>query len=286
LLRRRIPRSHRRVALVAGGTYELRIQTSSGEVLSARATMPAMPTVMVQPVEVFDRSRDTLRIAWAPVAYAAAYEVVIGNPYSDVTAFTESSTVHLTGALRNTDAEGFPNAFLPGFEQRVSVYAVDSNDYDYYRSSNSSTGRGLVNHITGGLGVFGATAPVLHRVVQVVAPFTRPAEGNYRYLGTAADSVRTLITGLTLYIESPAAKAGVTEGLSGAYRARPRALAPLFFDTAGGFLGRKWGDSLELAFLSQQRITDTMEVFKARVVGDTIVGRYRQRLGTWRFLKD
>lgn len=272
-------------ALVAGGTYELRIQTSSGEVLTARAKMPAMPTVMMQPVEVFDRSRDTLRISWAPVAHAAAYELVVANPYREVTAFTESLTVHLTGALRNTDAEGFPNAFLPGFEQRVSVYAVDSNYYDYYRSSNSSTGRGLVNRITGGLGVFGATAPVLHRVVRVVAPFARPAEGNYRYLGTAADSVRTLITGLTLYIESPAAKAGVTEGLSGTYRARARALAPLFFDTSGAFLGRKWGDSIELAFLSRQRITDTMEVFKARVIGDTIVGKYQQRLGTWRFLR-
>jgi len=273
-------------ALVAGGTYELRIQTSSGEVLTARATMPAMPTVMVQPAGVFDRSRDTLRIPWAPVAHAAAYELVISNPYRDVTAFTESSTVHLTGALRNTGAEGFPNAFLPGFEQRVSVYAVDSNYYDYYRSSNGGTGRGLVNRITGGLGVFGAKAPVLHRVVQVVAPFTRPVEGTYRYFGTVEDSIRTLITGLTLYIESPAAKTGVTEALSGAYRARPRALAPLFFDTAGAFLGRKWGDSLELAFLSQHRITDTMEVFKARVIGDTIVGRYRQRLGTWRFLKN
>jgi hypothetical protein len=94
------------------------------------------------------------------VAHTAAYELVIANPYRDVTAFTESSTVHLTGALRNTDAEGFPNAFLPGFEQRVSLYAVDSNYYDYYRSSNTSTGRGLVNRITGGLGVFGAAAPV------------------------------------------------------------------------------------------------------------------------------
>lgn len=275
-----------RSSLVAGGLYQLRIQTTDGEILTAKATMPAVPPVQSLPDEVFDRTSDTLRISWEPVAYAAAYELVIENAYRNFRIFTESTTVRLTGLLRNVDAEGFPSAFLPGFNQRISVTAVDTNYYDYYRSRNGSRGRGLVNRITGGYGVFGASAPLLHQSLRVTAPFTRPAEGQYRYYGTVADSLITLITRLTLHVESPSSKPDAVEGLSGTYRARPRALAPFYLDTLGAFVGRKWRDSIEVTFLSQQRMTDTMEVFKARIVGDTIVGRYRQRLGTWRFIKN
>jgi hypothetical protein len=275
-----------RSSLVAGGRYRLTIQTTDGQVLTAQATMPAMPPLQSLSAEDFDRTTDTLRITWEPVAYAAAYELVIENAYSNFRIFTESTTVRLTGLLRNVDAEGFPSAFLPGFTQRISVIAVDTNYYDYYRSRNGLRGRGLVNRIAGGYGVFGAGAPVLERTLRVNAPFTRPAEGEYRYYGTVADSLITLITRLTLHVESPSSKADAVEGLSGTYRARPRALAPFYFDTAGAFVGKKWRDSIEVAFLSQQRMTDTMEVFRARVVGDTIIGRYRQRLGTWRFVKN
>ena len=275
-----------RSSLVAGGRYRLTIQTTDGQVLTAQATMPAMPPLQSLSAEDFDRTTDTLRITWEPVAYAAAYELVIENAYSNFRIFTESTTVRLTGLLRNVDAEGFPSAFLPGFTQRISVIAVDTNYYDYYRSRNGLRGRGLVNRIAGGYGVFGAGAPVLERTLRVNAPFTRPAEGEYRYYGTVADSMITLITRLTLHVESPSSKADAVEGLSGTYRARPRALAPFYFDTAGAFVGKKWRDSIEVAFLSQQRMTDTMEVFRARVVGDTIIGRYRQRLGTWRFVKN
>ena len=275
-----------RSSLVAGGLYQLRIQTTDGEVLTAKATMPAVPPVRSLPDEVFDRTSDTLRISWEPVAYAAAYELVIENAYSNFRIFTESTTVRLTGLLRNVDAEGFPSAFLPGFNQRISVIAVDTNYYDYYRSRNGARGRGLVNRITGGYGVFGASVPLLQQSLRVTAPFTRPAEGQYRYYGTVADSLITVITRLTLHVESPSSKPDAVEGLSGTYRARPRALAPFYFDTLGAFVGRKWRDSIEVVLLSQQRMTDTMEVFKARIVGDTIVGRYRQRLGTWRFVKN
>jgi hypothetical protein len=272
-------------SLQPGGTYELRIRTTRGELLTTKATMPAIPEITVPPVADFNRSADTLRLSWSAVAHAAAYELVIENPYSNLSVFTESTTVRLTGLLRNIDAEGFPSAFLPGFSQRVSVFAVDTNYYDYYRSRNGSRGRGLVNRVTGGYGVLGATSLIRSQVLRVKAPFTRPAEGEYRYFGTMADSLITLITRLTLHVETPARDQGGGEALSGMFRARPRALAPFYFDTIGAYVGRKWGDSIEVAFLSQQRMTDTMEVFKARIVGDTIVGRYRQRVGTWRFLR-
>jgi len=38
-------------------------------------------------------------------------------------------------------------------------------------------------------------------------------------------------------------------------------------------------------FLNNQAVGDTLEVFRARMSGDTIIGSYRQRAGTWRFLK-
>jgi len=138
--------------------------------------------------------------------------------------------------------------------------------------------------VTGGYGVFGAALPIARRRVEVKGSFVHPLEGKYRFLGTASDSLATLIVGLTLNVLSEASGSGAA--ISGRYLARPLALSPFFVrDSIGAFLGRQWKDSIQLAFLSEQRLTDTIEVFKARVAGDTLVGSYRLRSGTWRFLR-
>jgi hypothetical protein len=271
----------------AGGTYSIHVRTTAGEVLTSRTVMPSYPAVTAFSGITFDRARDTVRLSWSPVPGARAYQVVIENVYRSVSLFTDSTGVRLTGGLRNTQAEGLPHAFLPGFDQVVTINAVDSNYYDYYRATTSSyTGRGIPSKVTGGWGVFGSAGPVIRRQVRVTAPFSDSMEGEYRYLGTPEDSVRTLITHLTVFVESYAVKSGSPDALSGRYRARPRALLPLYGDTAGAWIGRRWKDSLELAFLSRQQLVDTMDVFRARVVGDTIIGQYVRRVGTWRFLKE
>jgi hypothetical protein len=274
-------------SLQAGGTYSIRVRTTAGEELTSQTVMPAYPTATTVSSITFDRVRDTVRLSWNPVPGARAYQVVIQNVYRSVSLFTDSTGARLTGALRNTQAEGLPHAFLPGFDQVVTINAVDSNYYDYYRATTSSyTGRGIPGKVSGGWGVFGSAGPVIRRQVRVTAPFSDPMDGEYRYYGTPEDSVRTLITRVALFVESHAAKSGAPDAMSGRFSARPAALLPLYSDTAGAWIGRRWKDSVEMAFLSRQRLTDTMDVFRARVYGDTIVGQYVRRVGTWRFVRE
>jgi hypothetical protein len=70
--------------------------------------------------------------------------------------------------------------FLPGFRQTVSVAAVDTNYFDYYRSgSNPFTGTGIINRLAGGIGVFGAYVPLQTRSLQVTGEVDLPLEGRY-----------------------------------------------------------------------------------------------------------
>jgi hypothetical protein len=272
------------MVIAAGGRFAVHVKTTSGRELFASTTVPHfLPSVPLLPV-AFDRIRDTLQIRWNSVPGARAYQVVIESVFANVRLFTESTFVRLTGEIRNVNAEGLPRTFIPGFQQRVAVLAVDSNYYDYYRTSSSSlTGTGIVSRVEGGIGIFGAAIPIARRRLDVTGTFRLPPEGAYRYLGSAADSIRTLIVGLTLNVLGDPSSSRVA--VSGSYRARPLAVFPVFTDTAGAFLGERWRDSLVLAFLSRQRLRDTIDVFRARIAGDTLIGSYRWRTGTWRFLR-
>ena len=270
------------LSLASGGVYRLRIRSSAGEELLAQTTIPALPVGVGIQTLTFDRLRDTLTLGWSPIDAAPAYHVVIDGPYGPTSFFTDSNHVRLLGSLRNVAAEGLPRVFQPGFTQSLTIAAVDSNYYDYFRTSNhSQTGTGVVNRITGGFGVFGAAAPVVRRTVQVVAPFTEPVEGVYRYFGNAADSSRTLMIGLTIYLESRSGNANAPDALSGTFRSRPG----LGLTAIGAFLGRHLRDSVQVAFLRNQSLADTIDVFSGRLHGDTITGSYRFRTGTWKFLR-
>jgi hypothetical protein len=271
-------------SLTPGAHYRLHIRTANGEELTSATTVPSFqPTVPIEEMN-FDRQRDTAIISWPRRAGARAYHVVLQSPYGQTSFFTDTTVVRLTGSLRSVSIEGLPRVFIPGFTQSVTIVAVDSNYYDYFRSStHSQTGTGIVNRVQGGLGVFGAVAPAVRRRLRVTAPFVQPFEGSFRYLGSPEDSARTLMIGLTLYLESSAAKSDAPDAISGQYRARPGAVPAA--QLTGGMLGFRWRDSLRLVLLNNQQSTDTLEVFRARIAGDTITGTYRSRVGTWRFLK-
>lgn len=269
-------------SLTGGGLYRLRIRSSGGEEVLAQTTLPSLPPNVANQAVTFDRQRDTLTLTWSPVTAAPAYHVVIDGPYGQTAFFADSNQVRLQGSLRNVAAEGLPRVFQPGFTQSLTIAAVDSNYYDYFRTSNhSQTGSGVVNRITGGFGVFGAAAPVVRRTVQVVAPFTEPVEGVFRYLGDATDSSRTLMIGLTIYLESKSGNASTPDALSGTFRSRPG----VGVTATGAFLGRHLRDSVQVAFLRNQSLADTIDVFSGRLHGDTITGVYRFRTGTWKFLR-
>ncbi len=64
------------------------------------------------------------------------------------------------------------------------VGAADSNYYDFVRSSNSDfSGRGFINHLVGGIGVFGSLVAAAQEVL-VLADQEDAREGVYRLRGT------------------------------------------------------------------------------------------------------
>ena len=271
-------------ALVRGATYKVLVQTVAGENLSAETSMPGGVAAEAAQPRTFDRSRDTALVEWPAAAGARSYFVRIETPYGPRTFFTDSTRVRLTGDLRNVDTDALRRVFIPGFPQAVTVSAVDSNYYDWYRSHNDAiSGAGLVNRVQGGLGVFGSLVRLRYLDFQVVAPQLEPAAGTFVPLASTDPAAVTPYLELELYVESPSARGDQADALSGRSNRRVS-----FGDTGCsvcGVLGTTRDGHIELALLSGWSATDTMEVFTGEIRGDTIVGSYRGLGGVARFVR-
>ncbi len=257
-------------SLVPGAPYRLRIRTTAGEEIAAQTIIPTSggPPVAPPPA-TFDRESDTLQLAWSAAPGARAYEVRIESPYGAWTGITEATSIALLGSLRDAAGERLNRVLIPGFRQGVTVSAVDTNLYEYYRTVNDGdVGAGIVNRVTGGLGVFGAHAPLVRRTYDVVAPTVAPIEGTFDlianqygdFYGGAANAIT-----ITLYIESPG-----TEGRADVITASfARA-----FGGPGAAVGRLAAGQLTLRYLAGQTMADTVETMTAVLRGDTIVGTF------------
>ena len=271
-------------ALQRGATYRLVVRTTRDEILTAGTTVPAGDADTLRDAAGFDRSRDTIALSWAEAAGARAYLVRIETPFGPRTFFTGGTSLRLPGDLRNTDVDELPHVFFPGFPQAVTVSAVDSNFYDWYRSSNNTlTGAGLINRVEGGLGLFGSIVRLHLQELRVVTPQTEPVAGTFHVSGTPLEVSTTPYLRLDLYVESKATRAGQADALSGSYDVRPR------FGYAGclacGLLGTVDGNRIQLALLRDWTAQDTVEVFTGELRGDTIVGSYRGFGGPVRFVR-
>lgn len=269
--------------LERGGVYRLTVRTTRNETLTAETSVPAGETAMVAAAGLFDRVRDTLALEWPGVDGARAYFVRIETPFGPRAFFTDDTHVRLTGALRNIDVDAIPHVFIPGFPQAVTVSAVDSNYFDWYRShSNAISGEGLINRVRGGIGVFGSLVRLRFEDLHVVAPQPEPEAGTFQFVGTPAEEASTRYLGLELYVESRAARSDQAHALSGRYHKRP------ILGQAGcltcGLLGTARDGRIELAFLTDWYARDTTEWFLGEIRGDTIVGRF-QTSGVGRFVR-
>jgi hypothetical protein len=271
-------------SLVRGGVYRLRVQTAGGNVLTAETRVPTGVVAAVADQIVFDRQADTLLLEWPSEPGARSYLVRVESPYGPRSFFTDSPRVRLTGELRNVDVETLPHVFIPGFPQSVTVSAVDSNYYDWYRSENNAlTGTGLIGSVQGGLGFFGSMARLRFQDLRVIAAQSEPAAGMFAFDGTLFERSTTPYWNLELYVESPAARVGQSDALSGRVQRRP------FLGLVGcitcGMLGSVRGNQIELVVLRDWFASDTAEVFTGEIRGDTIVGQYRGHGGVARFVR-
>ena len=270
--------------LQRGAAYRLVVQTTRGETLTAETAVPGGDADTLRDGARFDRSRDTIALSWSSADGARAYFVRIETPFGPRSFFTNGTSLRLTGDLRNTDVDELPRVFFPGVPQAVTVSAVDSNYYDWYRSSNNTlTGAGLIDRVEGGLGVFGSLVRLHLQELLVVTPQVEPVAGTFHVLGTPLEVSTTPYLRFELYVESRAARSGQSDALSGSYDVRPR------FGYAGclacGLLGTVRANRLVLALLRDWTARDTVEVFTGELRGDTIVGSYRGFGGPVRFLR-
>jgi hypothetical protein len=271
-------------SLERGGTYTLTVRTSRNEFLSAETSVPAGAAVLAPVPATFDRVEDTLVLEWPAAPGARSYLVRIETPFGPRSFFTDSTGVRLTGELRNIDVDVLPRVFIPGFPQAVTVSAVDSNYYDWFRThSNTISGTGLINRIAGGIGVFGSLVRLRFDDYHVVAPQTEPEAGRFQFVGTPEQQMSTPVLGLELYVESRSARADQAHALSGRYHKRP-ALGQFGCLTCG-LLGTARDGRMELALLLDWYARDTADVFVGQIRGDTIVGTFRAAGGLVRFVK-
>jgi hypothetical protein len=270
--------------LVRNATYRLTVRTTGGDVLSAETSVPDGTPVMTASLGTMDRSQGELLLSWPASATARSYFVRVETPYGPRAFFTESTQVRLPGLLRNVDLQDLQHVFFPGFMQAVTVSAVDSNYYDWYRTHNDVlSGEGLINRVAGGLGVFGSLVRLRFDSVLVTAPKTRPVEGGFQLNGSAIETAASDYLSFDIYVESPAARSGQSDALSGNYHYRPT----LGYEgcLVCGVLGSAKDGHVELALLKDYSGADTVEVFEGRLTGDTLIGVFRFNGGPFRFVR-
>jgi hypothetical protein len=268
-------------SLVAGGRYQLRVRTTRGELITAETVIPAIGAPVIVPASEFNRGTGSLALSWSPAGTARAYEIRVDNPYLAWISLTHGTAVTLAGSLRNVDTDNLAAVFVPGFRQVVTVSAVDSNLYDYYRTVNTGfTGSGIVNRVKGGIGVFGSYSTILRRSIDVSAPVSRPIEGIFDLIARPDGEKYGGVTdaaSMTLYVESPSAKAGQPDAITGQVRHTT--------GTAVGAVVGTWDASeLKLRFLQAQALSDTADSFTGSLRGDTLDGKFSKGAAA-RYLK-
>jgi hypothetical protein len=271
--------------LERNGRYTLSITTTKGEVLSAETSVPGGATADFPESRVFDRSSDVVDLAWPASPGARSYMVRVEGPFGPRVFFTNGTSVRLTGDIRNPDLTTLPHVFMPGFPQAVTVSAVDSNFYDWFRTHNDEvSGTGLINRVQGGLGVFGSLVRLEFQNLDVVAPQTEREAGAFSFIGTPDEATSAPYSRLEIYIESRAARSDQADALSGRYTRFMR-LGDVGCPVCG-MIGSVKNGHVELSLLNDWFASDTTEIFSGDFHGDTLIGRYRNRAGTARFLRE
>ena len=245
-----------------GSRYDLKI-TAIGKTLTGTTLVPKSVPPIGTPVVSFNRDHQSVNLPITDVSMARAYWVRIEAPVAAFSVFTTDQEVAISGEVRNIYTDDLLRVFFPGFQQAMTVAAVDTNLFDYYRSGNDPfSGTGLITHLQGGLGLFGSIAIVERRILAVTKDSTESIEGTY----TARPVIGGIPHTVTLYVESKGSTAESGDRISGEWQNGPRIAL-----TRGAMLGRRINsDSLSLDLYSPGTTNDTNGGFAARIKGDTL----------------
>jgi hypothetical protein len=265
------------VPLRPGARYALRVVTPDGTVVTGTTVIPvAYPDLGGSPVVPFNRDRDSVHFAWSDVPGARSFLLRAESPFGPFLLFTDSTTVTLRGDLRNYFASSLERVFIPGFRQRVTVAAVDTNYFDYYRTRNDPfTGAGIINRLQGGIGLFGAAVSIAGRNIDVVQDSRDPTiEGVWEADPTNLANAG-LVQSFRIYVETP----GEPAALSGWYTrfSNPGVLE--------GMVGTRVNGRIVLKLLSNQSAADTVTVFSGVQRGDLLIGNFGGDLPQVSFVK-
>lgn len=141
----------------------------------------------------FDRDNDTLRVrAYAREGRLLQLEVRRDGDLTDLGTkiLVDTSAITVPGDLINTFVLGDEDdVFRPGRDYIITVAMTDTSYFDFARSGNNEfTGRGFINRLTGGIGVFGSLASTSMRL-RSFGDQTNEREGRYRVFGTLQDTI-------------------------------------------------------------------------------------------------
>jgi len=192
-------------ALRPNDIIALEVRAPDGRVVHGYTRIPGARSIDVgidAPASLPDtiglhRLNDSLRIGVDPIAgRGLQVEIVRADRRSQrrTDGFDSFSFPHrgisdtmglvLAGSALAVDGSNGDPIFQAGHFHAVTIAVTDTNYFDFTRSGNDDfTGRGFLNHLDGGIGVFGSVTPVT-RLVRVTTNFTDPREGIFRMTGS------------------------------------------------------------------------------------------------------
>ena len=258
------------VRIRPGARYALTVRAPEGAVVTGTTVVPfALPfsQAMGAPLLAFNRDRDTLAVSWSPVPLARSYGVRTESPFGPNFIYTNETHVRLAGDIRNVFASDLQRLFIPGFRQSYTVFAIDTNYFDYYRSRNDPfTGSGIINRLQGGIGLFGASVVIGARILDVTQRTVDPAiEGDYEVAEPPRMLTKPYVDVMRLYVET----AGVASASLSGWYSRDRTLS-----ARDGITGTRDGARIELRFLVNQDSRQRLVTFVGTLVADSLVGAY------------